>query len=445
MNRYVLVNVYSWLVILLVVTNTFAQNPISPPGVYLADPSARCWNDSTLFLYTSTDMSCDNWCSWKYDILFTKDLINWKLVSNVFSSKGENDMVHYNDHLLFAPDGAKIGDSYYLYYCQPDKNNALGTAISNNPTGPFTNAQILSTGPAHSQIDPSVFIDDDSTAYIVWGQQNMKMAILKPNMRIIDSTTIKSGILTVNEHFFHEGAFMMKRNGIYYLIYADESRKKMPTCLGYATSDKPFGPYKYQGVIIDNSGCNPGNWNNHGSVIEFNNQWYVLYHRSTHGCSILRKACIEKIRFLPNGNIPEVEMTSQGVLPYIEATSKIEAEMACSMQGNVRIEKESDNNEKLSQMRSGDIASYKYLNFGDGLGFVTLRYKVQTVGKLVLYVQNNQQLNRIGELEIKSQTQSKWEEQTFEMEPVKGVAELVIYAEGGSGDLFEIDWFKFSN
>ncbi len=125
-------------------------------------------------------------------------------------------------------------------------------------------------------------------------------------MRRLDLSSLHDSILTEEEHHFHEGAFLAKRNGIYYLVYADISRADMPTCIGYATSRNIWGPYTYGGVIIDNDHCNPGNWNNHGSIAAFNGTWYVFYHRSTHGCNTMRKACVEPISFLPDGSIPEV-------------------------------------------------------------------------------------------------------------------------------------------
>lgn len=444
MNHCSLKNTLLWLTIIVSYGSLKAQNPISPPGFYLADPSARCWDGSTLYLYTSKDNSCEYWCSWNHDILYTTDLKRWEIAINRFASKGKNDNVDYNNELLFAPDCAKKEDSYILYYCQPDKNNALGTAISDKATGPFIDGQILNTGKKYSQIDPSVFIDDDSTAYIVWGQGNMKMAILSPNMRKIDTTTIKDKILTTKEHFFHEGAYMTKRNDTYYLIFADESRKRMPTCIGYATSNNPFGPYKYGGVIVDNAACNPGNWNNHGSIINFKNQWYVFYHRSTHGCKMFRKACVEKIYFKPDGSIPEVEMTSQGALPPLDASKKTGAEIACVMQGNVRIEKESEFNEKLSKIENGDQASFKYLDFGMGLRQVTIRYKAFKDCKLLLYVNNEKQMKRISEIELKPSVESIWLEKTFRVEKTEGIVELILEGVGNEGYLFEIDWFKFS-
>jgi len=152
---------------------------------------------------------------------------------------------------------------------------------------------------------------------------------LKSNMIEIDESTIKKDVLTESEHFFHEGGFMVKRNGVYYFIYADISRANRPTSIGYATSLSPMGPYSYGGVIIDNDHCDPGVWNNHGSIVEFKGQWYVFYHRSTHGSNTMRKACVEPIYFTPEGRIKEVEMTSQGAGKPLHAASKIEAEMAC--------------------------------------------------------------------------------------------------------------------
>ncbi|MHA7111072.1 family 43 glycosylhydrolase [Sunxiuqinia elliptica] len=422
-----------------------AQNPISPPGIYLADPSARSWNDSILYLYTSTDLSCDFWCSWKHDILSTTDMKIWNVASDVFASDGKNDEVLYNDKLLFAPDCAKKGNNYILYYCQPDNNNALGTALGESAIGPFENGQILNTGEKYSQIDPSVFIDEDSTAYVVWGQGDMKMGILNPDMRTIDTNTIRDKVITVSEHYFHEGAYMTKRNGIYYLVYADESRNKVPSCLGYATSDNPFGPYIYRGVIIDNSGCNPGNWNNHGSIFNFQDQWYVFYHRSTHGCQMFRKSCVEKIQFLSDGSIPEVEMTTQGALPPLDATKIIDAERACSMKGNVRIEKESESNEILSEMKGGDQVVYRYLDFSAGVNRFSLKYRaLGRKGTLLLYVEQGGQRRKIAEIKLEESKESAWVEESFKVKKTKGIAELIFEVSGDGSSDFEIDWFRFA-
>ena len=420
-----------------------AQNPISPPGVYIADPSARAWSDGKLYIYGSSDESCDYYCSWKHDILYTDNMLDWELRAHVFSSDGPADAVPYNNSLLFAPDCAERNGKYYLYYCQPDRLNAEGVAIAGNPLGPFGEGQPINTM-GYNQIAPAVFIDDDGTTYYLWGQFSLKMARLKANMLELDPTSITDSVLTEDEHFFHEGAYMTKRNGIYYLVYADISREDKPTCLGYATSENPTGPYRYRGVIIDNAGCNPGNWNNHGSIAEFNGQWYVFYHRSTHGCKTMRKACVEKISFSRDGSIPEVEMTSQGAGMPLNARKETDAASACLLHGNTRIRADGPQNEILSACRNGDAAIYKYLDFGRGVKSVKMRIRTLNDGKIILFA-GKPWHRKLGEYDAVAGKGAKdWQVVEFYTGEIPGVHALWIQFSGDEGkDLFEIDWFLF--
>ena len=421
----------------------YGQNPIVPSGIYIADPSVHVWKDGRLYLYGSLDENTDDWCSHRYHVMSTDDLKNWVIQKDVFSSKGINDRVSYNDELLFAPDCSYKDEKYYLYYCQPDSLNAEGVAVSDTPNGPFQDAQALDLN-GISEIDPSVFIDDDGQAYYVWGQFNMKMAKLKPNMIEIDRATIKTQVLTEEEHYFHEGAFMTKRKGIYYLVYADISRSEMPTCLGYATSQFPMGPYKYGGVIIDNDQCNPGNWNNHGSIVEFRNQWYVFYHRSTHGSKVMRKACVEPIFFRADGSIPEVEMTSQGAAGPLDARLKIEAEWACNLQGTLRVEAVSSSEEALAQIRNEDKAFYKYLDFGDGVSKVIVRMAPGVNGGVMNLFSGQPWHRCLASIQIDPFTDREFITITKEIEKVVGVQKLVLQFSGKEGcDITSLDWFQF--
>tara|TARA_R110002096_G_scaffold108787_3_gene238038 strand:+ start:24205 stop:25530 length:1326 start_codon:yes stop_codon:yes gene_type:complete len=417
-----------------------AQNPISPPGVYIADPSAKVFDDGKLYIYGSTDESMVRYCSGKYDILYTDNMVNWHLKEDVFASKGTNDQVPYNDAVLFAPDAIKKNDTYYLYYSQPDIKAPEGVATSKSPLGPFTNGEKIDLK-GHNQIDPSVFIDDDGTAYYVWGQFSLKMAKLNPDMKTIDPLTLQKDIITEKEHFFHEGAFLTKRNNLYYLVYSDISREDKPTCLGYATSTAPFGPYTYKGVIIDNNGANPGNWNNHGSIAEFNNQWYVFYHRSTHGVRTMRKACVEKIRFLEDGSIPEVEMTSQGAGLPLNAKKEMDAASACLLHGNVRIEKASGTNEMLSKFKNKDNAIYKYLDFGQGVSSLKIHIKSLDGGQINIY-SDKPWHKKLATLKL--EPNKDWHTLTVPVKNETGIHALWLEAIGADGELFQIDWFQFN-
>lgn len=420
-----------------------AQNPIVPAGVYIADPSAHVWSDGKLYVYSSLDESTQYYCSWRHDVLSTDDLKTWTLHENRFASKGPNDQVPETDALLFAPDCQFRDGKYFLYYCLPDLNYSEGVATSTSPTGPFTNGKKINLY-GYNQIDPCVFIDDDGQAYYLWGQFTAKMAKLKPNMMELDETTLRDSVLTEDEHFFHEGGYMVKRNGVYYLLYAHMGRSQKPTCIGYATSRSPMGPYKYGGVIVDNDNCDPGNWNNHGSIVEFKGQWYVFYHRATHNSNMMRKACVEPITFNEDGSINEVEMTSQGAGGPLDASSKIDAERACLLTGNVRIQAFTADNEELGEIHDGDRAAFKYVDFGVGVDQVTFRVAPGKSGGTIDLVLDYPWKESIARAVVPAGDGNTWQTVTVEVRKPTGVHALWLRFYGEGDDLFAVDWLQFA-
>lgn len=424
---------------LLLCSTLSAQNPIVPPGVFLADPEGHQWKDGRLYLYVSRDESPDYYCSYQYDLISTSDMKNWTITENAFASKGPNDQVPYSDGALYASDAAYKDGKYYLYYSMNDRIDE-GVAVSDAPDGPFRNGQPMK---GISQIDPAVFIDDDGQAYLYWGQFSAKGAKLKDNMLEVDTTTIVDGLVTEQEHFFHEGSSMRKRNGIYYLVYA-HLRKGRPTCIGYATSKSPLGPFKYGGVIVDNAGCDPESWNNHGSICEFNGNWYVLYHRTTNGTRSLRKVCIEPITFNEDGSINEVEMTSQGAGDPLCAFDNIPAERACLLWGNTRIHLKSQHDEELSGIQNDNYAVYKYIDFGEGADTFTVNVTPQSGGKIEVWI-DNLWTPPVGVIDVPADRKGETLTLTGKISPVKGVHALTLRFMGDkeSEELFTVDSFRF--
>jgi len=419
-----------------------AQNPIVPPGVYIADPSAHVWADGKLTIYGSLDESTKEYCSRRYHVMRTTDMEKWLILENIFASKGEGDEVPYSDALLFAPDCIEKDGKYFLYYCMPDLKAAEGVATSSSPTGPFTKGQKIELG-GIEEIDPAVFIDDDGQAYYVWGQFETKIAKLKPNMTEIDPSTIVIGMVNEKEHFFHEGAFMMKRNGIYYLIYADMSRSNRPTCIGYATAKSPLGPFKYGGVIVDNNNCDPSNWNNHGSVAEYKGQWYVFYHRATHNSRMMRKACVEPITFNADGSIDEVEMTSQGAGSPLNAFEWIDAARACLLFGNVRIELDQPGNEILTGIQNDDGVAFKYLDFKKGATKVEFKVKALGGGGEIVIRAGQPWGKEIGRVSVAGSAKGDWQSITGDIVKTTGVQSVWLSFHGTQAEMFEVDALSF--
>ena len=434
--------VFSFIGISLLIS-ICAQNPIVPPGVYIADPSAHVWKDGKLYVYGSRDESPDYYCSWKYHVLSTTDLKTWTIHENSFASKEPGDQVPYSDDFLYAPDVQYKDGTYYLYYCLANQTNTEGVATSVSPTGPFTHGRVLRTG-GINQIDPCVFIDDDGQAYYIWGQFTAKMAKMKPNMLEIDSTTIRDSIVTQQEHRFHEGGYMVKRNGIYYFVYAGLSIHDMASCISYSTSRSPWGPFTYGGIIINNDHSDPGNWNNHGSLVEFNGRWYVFYHRATHGSYTMRKACLEPVTFNDDGSINEVEMTSQGAAGPLNALQQMDAERACLLHGNVRIEAIAADNEVLTGINDGDKVAYKYLDFGSGVKKVTFNIAPGTdPGSITVALDDpwawgGPAVNVPGGGDGKT-----WSTMSVPVPPITGIHAVWLRFNTKGNNSYKIDWFRF--
>ncbi|WP_074103164.1 family 43 glycosylhydrolase [Paenibacillus sp. P3E] len=112
---------------------------------------------------------------------------------------------------------------------------------------------------------------------------------------------------------FHEAAWVFKRNGIYYLTYADNLEDN--NHMRYATSDHPLGPWTYRGIFLEPTGC----LTTHGSVAEFKGQWYLFYHnQELSGEGTLRSVCIDELYFNDDGTIRTVVQTREGVKPVGE-------------------------------------------------------------------------------------------------------------------------------
>lgn len=430
-------------------------NPISPPGVYIADPEIRQMPDGRVYVYGSRDEPGYVWCSNSYDVLSSADLIHWDVEQYSFATKGLGKQADYTERPLYAPDCIYRDGKYYLYYCLEGDGEDEGVAVASSPYGPFKEGKIIE---GISGIDPSVFIDDDGQAYLFWGQGYAKGAKLSPDMLSIEGE-IHDSLLTYEEHAFNEASSVRKRNGIYYYVYGGHQRHGESNCatLNYATATSPLGPYTFRGVIIDNWGSGKNLVNNHGCITEINGRWYVAYHRPTHGCAMMRKACLEPITFNPDGTIPEVEMTTQGAGGPISPVVRMDAARACLMEGNVRVEVRRPAHdipvEYLADIQHGDYAYWKYYDFD--LAQVN-HFVCKTWGKnkaVVIEIRLDAPDGElIGTCEVKPmQGEVAYAIHETKINPVKGGKHALVLVFRGTdkadvgSDLMNLEWFTFMN
>ena len=339
--------------------NDYSANPLLPIEYFVPDVEARDF-DGVLYLYGSFEKvksgrgwnSCDD-----FHVFSSTDMINWTDHGVCFSVA---DIKWANADGVWAPDCVCVNGKYYLYYCLPD--GRCGVAVCDSPAGKFTDLGQIS---GVQGIDPAVLIDGNDK-YLYWGQlDNVRVAKLKDNMtEIIESTIVQP--LTVKEHAFHEGISARKIGDKYYLVYTETVRHgNKATSQGYAVSDNPTSGFVYKNTIVDNFGCDPKTWNNHGSIQKYKGNWYIFYHRSTHCSEAFRQVCVEPIIIDANGDIKEVPITSSGASGAINANSKIPAYRACLLSGNARIavDENSDLGMSIVEIKDGDTATFRYLLF----------------------------------------------------------------------------------
>ena len=326
-------------------------NPYLPNWEYIPDGEPRVFGDR-IYVYGSHDRKDSiDFCDYKLKVWSApvSDPTKWVCHGDIFRSRDGHDSpsdVDWTDELLFAPDVVERGGKYYLYAYIVNAKGCV--AVADRPEGPF---RLLSRYeydiPNHYDngtfIDPGVLVDDDGRVYIYCGYQGSYMCELKDNMYEAVPGSYKLDIIpTAEPHRFFEACSPRKINGTYYLIYSPQRG----SCLDYATSDSPTGPFTYRGTIIDNGIDFPGG-NDHGSVCCINGQWNIFYHRMTNGTIMSRRGCVERIEILPDGTIPQVEMTSLGFEESLNPYDFTQADTACVLKGAATSRKQACSNVRL--------------------------------------------------------------------------------------------------
>ena len=354
-------------------------NPYLPNWEYIPDGEPRVFGDR-IYVYGSHDRKDSiDFCDYKLKVWSApvSDPTKWVCHGDIFRSRDGHDSpsdVDWTDELLFAPDVVERGGKYYLYAYIVNAKGCV--AVADRPEGPF---RLLSRYeydiPNHYDngtfIDPGVLVDDDGRVYIYCGYQGSYMCELKDNMYEAVPGSYKLDIIpTAEPHRFFEACSPRKINGTYYLIYSPQRG----SCLDYATSDSPTGPFTYRGTIIDNGIDFPGG-NDHGSVCCVNGQWYIFYHRMTNGTIMSRRGCVERIEILPDGTIPQVEMTSLGFEESLNPYDFTQADTACVLKGGCYITETSVFERPIVNVTDGCVMGWKYFDFGWRIGSNTLQIR----------------------------------------------------------------------
>jgi len=438
------------LFVFIVNQKSIAENPVVQTS-FTPDPAPMVYKD-TVFLYTGQDEDTAKAgmgvFTMKHYLLYTStDLVNWTDHGVVASLK----------NFSWAPsNGAWAAQCVHrngkFYYYVSLHGKGIGVLVADSPYGPFKDP-LGKPLFYHSwnDIDPTVFIDDDDQAYMYWGNPECYWVKLNQDMISLNGKidSLKPRIKT-----YQEGPWFYKRNTHYYLAFSSTC---CPEGIGYAMSDSPTGPWTYKGSIMDghslSSGNQPGIFDFKGKSYTFGFN-FALNRAITSTHYERRSACLAEMPYSADGTIPKLPWFGNNVpepgVPQVGSINPydtVQAETICFAKGvKTRICMDVNGKMNVDSIHAGDYIKIKGADFKTS-GPKLFEARVASGangGSIELFIDS---LNgkKIGACTFTGtggwQT---WVTKSCETSDVSGKHDLFFKFTGGNGQLFNFNWWKFT-
>lgn len=424
-------------------------NPYLPSWEYIPDGEPYVF-EGRVYVYGSHDrfnghvFCLNDYQCWSAPV---DNLTDWRNEGVIY--KKTDDPLNPDARMcLYAPDVTVGPDGrYYLFYVL-DKVPVVSVAVCDSPAGKYqfhgyvhySDGTLLGEREGDEpQFDPGVLTEGDKT-YLYTGfsapgdrSRHGAMAtvldkdmltIIEEPVFVVPSQTFSEGS-SFAEHGFFEAPSIRKRGDIYYFVYSSYVMHE----LCYATSTHPTKGFTYGGVIVSNNDLHIDTYkpaekpmyyggNNHGSIVEIGDAWYIFYHRQTNGTSFSRQGCLEKIHFNEKGEIPQVEMTSCGANGGpLDGRGEYPTYIACNLfcpQESIysglggymdnrfpKITQDGKDGDEetayIANMQDGSVAGFKYFNCS---GIRKVRIKVRGYCKGVFKVKTAWDGDSLGEMTV---------------------------------------------
>ncbi|GAA4300455.1 glycoside hydrolase family 43 protein [Aestuariibaculum suncheonense] len=435
---------------------SFGQNPIVQTN-YTADPAPMVYNGK-VYLYTSHDEDNSTWFTMNdWRLYTTEDMVNWTDHGAVLSYK-DFSWAKMN---AWAAQCIERDGKFYMYVPITDHQgkNGIGVAVSNSPYGPFIDPlgkPLIQN--SNADIDPTVFIDDDGQAYLLWGNPECYYVKLNEDMISFNDeiktfpNTIESFGKRLGEDnskrptTYEEGPWLYKRNGLYYLFFA---AGPISEHLGYSTSNSPIGPWKYQGVVMPTEGKS---FTNHPGVIDFKGKTYLFYHNGAlpGGNGFNRSVCVDELKFNSDGTVIPMNM-GQGVgdaLVSINPYIKNEAEMIAWSQ-DVKSMKNDEVGVFITAKKNEAYTLVKNVDFRkDGASKFTARLGTTHNSSITLEIRiDSVDGELLGTVKVPmTGGNDRWALVSSNIEKVTGTHDLYFVFKGNvPNNIMYFDYWKFSN
>jgi len=411
-----------------------ADNPIVQTS-YTADPAPMVY-EGRLYLYTSHDEDVtvkDFYTMNDWRLYSTTDMVNWTDHGTPAGLKSFS----WGTDSAWAPQGVARNGKFYLYV--PLNNNTgakIGVGVSNTVTGPFMDPlgkALAASG--SSNIDPTVFVDDDGQAYLYWGNGTLRYVKLNSDM-----TSTSGSVTNVSLSGFTEGPWFYKRAALYYMVYAATSGSEK---ISYATSNAPTGPWTVRGDVMGAGST----FTNHPGVVDYKGHSYFFYHNSAlpGGNNYKRSVCVEEFTYGADGSIPTLTMSTKGpsAVATLDPFKQVEAETIAFSSGlKTEVCTDTGAGMNVTSISNGDYIKVKDVDFLDGVTSFDARVSsAASNAKLELHL-DSQTGTLLGTCDVSGA--SSWTTKTCAVSGGSGKHDLFLKFVGGQGDLFKFNWWRFA-
>ncbi|MEI7026072.1 glycoside hydrolase family 43 protein [Paenibacillus sp. y28] len=238
-------------------------------------------------------------------ISHSRDLVHWETIGHAVTRSEDLDLSTLPDSFgIWAPDISYHDGTFYIMATLRlhgmDRVNFM--VKSDRPEGPYSKPYILND----FGLDPSHFIDDDGTHYMVYGKDGFYV------QKLTDDCTEAVGdrihIWEGTGRHSPEGPHILRKDGYYYLIIA-EGGTEYGHCMTVGRSRALLGPYEPCPANPVHTQTNPDariQRAGHGKLVETQNgEWWVVHlaGRPVDGsfCVLGRETCLEPVQWTEDG------------------------------------------------------------------------------------------------------------------------------------------------
>ncbi|MBR4509814.1 MAG: family 43 glycosylhydrolase [Ruminococcus sp.] len=423
---------------------THAENPIVQTS-FTPDPAPVVFDDE-LWVFTGCDREGQNdfYYMTGWQAFSTKDMKNWTDHGRILE---DTSFKWCNKNDAWASQCIERNGKYYFYFTTTNKSGggrAIGVGVADSPEGPYED--VLGKplcGPDWSYIDPTVIIDDDGQAWLMFGNPNCYYVKLKEDMVTLDGPIQKFNLSLKSGTKYTEGPWIYKHDKLYYLVFASMVDGFGGESISYCTGPSVTGPWTHQGTIHGGSNC----FTTHGGIIDYKDHSYSFYHMSgiPGGSSFNRSASCEEFTYNSDGTIPMLKSTKTGPdqIEPLNPFERVEAETICWCEG-VKTEKDSSNNVNIGNIKKGSYIKVSGVDFGDGAEkFTASVASAESGGNVELHL-DSKNGPVVGNLKVGGTGGwHNWEEVSCDVMGASGEHDLYLVFNGGDGYLMNMDWWQF--